>query len=202
MALIAVHTVVDVPAALRVTEIGRVPAPMTLRALENRIVRGICMARSTHAVCRVSAVSHGEKGMVEYCAGPGCRRVAGGTSCREPGCRVSRIRRGVVSCRVATVARDWQRRIVVVHVTARTGNRRGVIARQWESGRVVIENRAGPDCRGVASLASLGEPDLHVVRSGRGRVFIQVARNAGCHGDAVVVVDVAASASNRSVKTG
>jgi hypothetical protein len=200
MALIAIHTVVDISAEVRVLEIGRVPAPVALRTLENQVVRGISMARSAHAVG--IAVIHGEIGVIECCAGPGCRRVAGGTSCREPGCRVSRIRCGVVCCRVATVASDWQRRIVVVHVAARTGNRRGVIASQWECSRVVIENRAGPDCRGVASLASLGEPDLHVVRSGRGRVFIQVARNAGCHGDAVVVVDVAASASNRSVKTG
>ena len=200
MALIAIHTVVDISAEVRVIEIGRVPASVALRTLENQVVCGIRMARSAHAVG--IAVIHGEIGVVEHRAGPGRCRVAGCTSCREPGCRVSRIRCGVVSCRVAPVAIDRQRRIVVVHVAARAGNRRGVKTSQWESSRVVIENRTGPGCRAVASLASLGEPDLHVVRSCRGRVFSQVARNAGCHGDAVVVVDVAASASNRSVKTG
>ena len=173
MALIAIHAVVDISAEVWVIEIGRVPASVALRTLENQVVRGISMARSAHAVG--IAVIHGEIGVIECCAGPGCRRVAGGTSCREPGCRVSRIGCGVVSCRVAPVAIDRQRRIVVVHVAARASNRRGVKASQGESSRVVIENRAGPGCRAVASFASLGEPDLHVVRSGRGRVFSQVA---------------------------
>jgi hypothetical protein len=128
--------------------------------------------------------------MVEHRAGPGRCGVAGGTSCRESGCRVCRIRCAVVVYRVAPVASDRKRRIVVVHVAARTGNRRGVIASQWESSCVVIENRAGPGGRIVAGNARLGEPDLHMVRSGGARIVGQVARNAGSYGQAVVVVDV------------
>jgi len=50
MALVAVHAVVDIPADVRVTEIGRVPAPVATRALENRVVVRIRVAGRAHAV--------------------------------------------------------------------------------------------------------------------------------------------------------
>jgi hypothetical protein len=122
MTLITIYTVVYISADAGMMKIGRVPAPMALRALEDRVVRGIGMARSTHAVGRVLTMIQGKIGVIEYCAGPGCRRVAGRTGCRESGCRVGGIRCGVVLCRVATVAIGWQRREVVVHVAACTRN--------------------------------------------------------------------------------
>ena len=140
MALIAINAVVHITADVRVVEIGRVPAPMALRALEYQVIRGINMARSTHAVG--VPVIHGEIGVIECCAGPSCRRVAGRTSCRESSCRVDRIRCGVVRCRVATVAIGRQRGVIAVYVAHRAGNRRrGVIAGQWENSRAVIEYR-------------------------------------------------------------
>ena len=143
MALIAIYAVVHITANVRVTEIRRIPASVALRALEYQVVRGIDMARSAHAVG--VPVIQGEIGMIECRAGPGCRRVAGCTRCRESGCRMGRIRCGVVRCRVATIAIGWQRRVIVVHVAHRTGNRRrGVKASQWENGRVVVEHRAEP----------------------------------------------------------
>ena len=92
MTLITIHTVVHIPADAGMPEIGRVPAPMALGTLEDRIVRGIRVADRTHAVGGVAAVSQGEKGVTESRAGPGRGCVAGRTGCREPGCRVSRIR--------------------------------------------------------------------------------------------------------------
>jgi hypothetical protein len=140
MALIAIYAVVHIPAHVRVTEVCRVPASVALRALENQVVRGVNMAHSAHAVG--VAVIHGEIGVIECCAGPGCGGVAGRTSCRETGCRVGRVRCGVVRCRVATIAVGWQCRVIVVHMAHRTGNRRrGVIAGQWENGCAVIEYR-------------------------------------------------------------
>jgi hypothetical protein len=144
MALITIHAVVNIPADARVIEIGGDPASMALSALEDRIVSGIRVAHGAHAARGIFTVSQGEISMVEHRAGPGRCGVASGTSCRESGCRVGRIRCAVVVYRVAPVTSDRKRRIVVVHVAARTWNRRGVIASQWESSRVVIENRAGP----------------------------------------------------------
>jgi hypothetical protein len=75
MALIAVYAVVNIRAAeTRVIEIGRVPAPMALRALENRVVRGIGMAHGTNSVG--AAMSQGEESVVEHRTGPGRRGVA------------------------------------------------------------------------------------------------------------------------------
>ncbi len=164
MTLIAVHTVVHIPADAGMPEIGRVPAPMALGTLEDRIVRGIRVADRTHAVGGVAPVSQGEKGVTESRAGPGRGCVAGRTGCREPGCRVSRIRCAIVICRVATDASDRQRRVVIVHVAARTGNRRGVKTSQWESRCVVIKYRARPGCGCVAECAVGRECGRNMIR--------------------------------------
>ena len=143
MALIAIYAVVNIPADVRVAEIGRVSSPVALRALEDQVVRRIDVARSAHAVG--VPMIQGEIGMIECCAGPGCRRVAGRAGGRETGRRVGRVRCGVVRCRVATVTIGRQRRVIVVYVAHRTGDRRrGVKSRQWENSRIVIEHRAEP----------------------------------------------------------
>jgi hypothetical protein len=76
MALIAVYAVVHISADSGMTEIGCVPAPMANGALEDRVVRGINVACSAHAVG--PAVIQGEIGMVERCSGPG----RSGVTCR------------------------------------------------------------------------------------------------------------------------
>src|ERR1700737_824132 len=121
MALITVNAVVHIPADIRVTEIVRVPSPMANRALEDRVIRGINMAGSTHAVG--PAMIHGEKGMGERCPQPSCGRMTRRTSRREPCRDVVRIRCGLVNRLMATVAIYRQRREVAVHVAARAGNR-------------------------------------------------------------------------------
>ncbi len=199
MALIAINAVVHIPADARVVEIGRVPAPVTgLGAREDRIVRGIGVAGSTHRVG--VAMSFGEPGMVKHRAGPGRCRVAGGTRCGEPGCRVNWIRCAVVIYRVAAVAIGWQRRVVVVHVAQRAGHG-GVKTGQRESRSSVIERRASPVCRRVAEFARLREPGGCVSWIRCAIEVSQMAGDAGSYGDAVVVVDVATGAGNGSVKT-
>ena len=142
MALITVNTIVNIPADGGMLKIGRIPTSVALRALEDRVVRRVGVAHRTHATGRVFAVRQGEPGVIECCAGPGSRRVAGHTGGRETGCRVGRICCGVVRCRVATIAIRWQGGVIVVYVAHSTGNRsRGVIAGQWENRRVVIEHR-------------------------------------------------------------
>lgn len=203
MALIAIYAVVHIPADVRVTEIRRIPASVALRALENQVVRGIDMARSAHAVG--VAMINGEIGVIECCPEPGCRGVAGRTSCRETGCRVGRIRCGVVRGRVATVAIGWQRRVIVVYVAHRTGNRRrGVKASQRENSRVVIEHRAEEGRRRVAKGAIRGERRSNVVRycapERRGALPSRnVATVAGCRsrGQCVVVAYVTRNAGRR-----
>ena len=168
MALIAVNAVVHIPADGGMTEIGRVPAPMANGALEDRVVRGINVACSTHAVG--PAVIQGEIRMVECCPCPGRRGVAGRTSCRESSRRMSRIRCRIVRSRVATVAIYRQRREVVVHVAARARDRCCVKASQRESRRVVIKRRRLPHRSCVAERAVRREPNLRVIRSCRGLI--------------------------------
>jgi hypothetical protein len=203
MALITIHAVVHITADVRVAEIGRVPAAVALRALENQVVRRIDMARSAHPIG--VPVIHGEISMIECCASPGCRGVASRTSCRETGCRVGRIRCGVVRGRVATVAIGWQRRVIVVYVAHRTGNRRrGVKASQRENRRVVIEHRAEEGRRRVAKGAIRRERRSNVVRycapERRGALpGSDVATVAGCRsrGQCVVVAYVTGNAGRR-----
>lgn len=147
---------------------------------------------------------HGEPSVIERRAGPGRRGVARGTirwrKCGS-GCGVVRIRCAIVIYSVATVAIGRQRRKVVVHVAARTRNRCSVKTSQWERRCVVIKRRRLPHRGRVAQSAVCWEPDLRVVRTRRALVVSQVARDTGSDGQAVVVVDVAACASDRRMKT-
>jgi hypothetical protein len=93
--------------------------------------------------------------------GGGMAGIAGGGEARA---FVIGIRRGVVVVDVAggAVLRRAGEQVVDVALRADDG---GVLARQREpGGRVVIELRALPLRRGVASLAGCGEPGRFVVR--------------------------------------
>jgi len=69
---VAIHAVVHIPANIRVTEVGRVPAAMAIRALEDRVIHLVLVAGGTDTV-RV-AVIHREEGVV-------LRRQIGGYPC-------------------------------------------------------------------------------------------------------------------------
>ena len=66
----------------------------------------------------------------------------------------------------------------------------------------MIEYCSQPRCSRVASLASLWESCLHVVRCLCGLEVRQMAGHARSNSDGVIIVDVAARAGNLGVETG
>jgi hypothetical protein len=196
VALVTIHAVIDIPADVRVTEIGRVPAPVATRALENRVVARIRVAGRAHTVS--VPVGHWEPGMVERCPCP-CRCIvasrAGG---RENSGRrfMNWIRGGVVVGQVATVTGRRKRGVVVIYVAKGAGYG-GMKSGQRERGGAVVKLSVGPQRGVMAELAGRGETYLDVVdRRGCRVVIVQVAGYAGRvgAGQIVVVVDVAISA--------
>ena len=129
--------------------------------------------------------------MVEFRVDPR-HRVMTGLARRRETCVWHRADRIAVIVLVARNARRAGDVVVVVDVAIRTLPRRHrVRSGQWKCGLGVIEGRRLPRGRVVAEFASLREPALHVVRVGRALEVFQVARNARCRRDVVVVVDVA-----------
>lgn len=76
--------------------------------------------------------------VVECRAGPGGRCVAGIAGCRKARRSVVGIRRSVPVSLMAAIARGRERRVVVVHMTCRTRNRR-MSSGERKCGVVVIE---------------------------------------------------------------
>ena len=119
MALITINTIPYIIIIAAVFRIG-LRLGVTNGALEDRVVRGIRMARSAYAVG--SAVIHGEKVMSECCSQPSSSGVACRAGRREVCRNVVRVCRRKVNRLVAAVAIDRQRLEVVVHMAARTRN--------------------------------------------------------------------------------
>ena len=124
---------------------------------------------------------------------------------RESAGYVVRIRRSLEIRQVASNARRTGDVVVakfrVVTIRALPG-RHGVRSGQRKVHRGVIEGRRLPGGRGVAGLASLGEPARHVVRIGGALKIFQVAGNASSGGEIVVIVDVAVRAHPRRYGVG
>ena len=78
MALVTVNAVVHIPVYVRVLEIARVVVAMADRALEDRVVTAVSVARGTLAVC-VSVVSWEARVLrvIECGSSPCARGVAG-----------------------------------------------------------------------------------------------------------------------------
>lgn len=114
MALVAIHAVVDIPTHIGVMEVGSVVVAVATSALEDRVVVRIRMAGRANSIS--VAVIHVEPCVIEDRARPGGRRMARGTGRGEAGRLMVRIRRAVVVGLVASHARGWQRRVVVVDV--------------------------------------------------------------------------------------
>ena len=122
MARVTIDAVVDIPANVRVFEIGRVIAAMAPGALEDGVVVRIDMARGAHIV-RVPVVRREIRVLRVIERGPGpCRRIVAG---RARGREVQRlrlvawVRRVVVVRLMAADAGDGQRRVIVVDVAVR-----------------------------------------------------------------------------------
>ena len=136
---------------------------MALGALEDHIIRGIGMAGSTHAVG--VAMIHVEPGVIEHCAQPRGRRVAGRAGrweqCGNMIWNTCQRRRALPLSGVATVAIDRRHRRAGV---AKVAGHRDMRAGQWETGKAMVKNRAQPGSSCVARRACGWVPGSDVIR--------------------------------------
>ena len=201
MALVAIHTVVHIPADIRMLEIACVPAAMALRALKHLVVARICVAGCANSI-RVTVI-YVEPRVVEYGAGPCGGRMARVASGREPSRFVVRIGRVVVIRLVAAHACGRQRRVVVIDVAHHASHGRcGMESSKREGRVVVIKYRARPVGGAMADIAGRREAGGRVGRRIGVVVVGLMARNAGrvSSSQSVVPVHVALSAGHREVE--
>jgi hypothetical protein len=128
--------------------------------------------------------------------------VAGLTSCGERRRCVVGVIRPLVIGLVTAITVGWEARIVVVYVATGAGHA-GMSAGEWKWSVVVIECALSPGDGVVAHLAGGRKPELNVIDRRQSIVeVILVASQAGCAREAVVVIDVARSASHANVCAG
>jgi hypothetical protein len=130
---------------------------------------------------------------------PRRRCMAGLARRREPSGNVVRVRRPLKILQVAGDAGCVRQTVVVVDMAGRARHVH-VRARQRKPRCVVIERRRLPRRRCMAGLARRREPSGNVVRVRRPLEILQVAGDAGCVRQAVVVVDVAGRARHAHVR--
>jgi hypothetical protein len=129
---------------------------------------------------------------------PGVGRVAYFASLGETALHVVRVLAVLEILQVTGDAGSLSEIVVAVDVTiSALARRNGMGASQRESGFGVIEVRRRPGYRRVASLTSLRESLLRVVRIICFLKILQVARDAGSLSQVVVVVNVAIGARAR-----
>ena len=203
MTLVTVHAVVDVPADIGVTEIGRIVVSVATRALEHGVVTRVGVASGANSI-RVAVVGR-EVRMVEGCARPSGRSVTGIARRWEASRLMVRIR-GVVVIRLVTAhASGRQRGVVAVHVAhhASHGCRR-VVTGQGEGRVVVVERCPRPVRSAMADIAGRRESGGRVRRRIGVVVVGLMARNTGRvrGGQAVVPVYMALGTRHREVEAG
>ena len=122
VAPVTINAVVDIPADIRVVEIGRVIVAMATGALEDGVVVRIDMACGAHVV-RIPVVCREIRVLRVIERGPGpCRRIVAGRARGREELRlrlVAWVRRVVVVRLMAADAGDGQRRVIVVDVAVR-----------------------------------------------------------------------------------
>ena len=180
VARVAIDAVVHVPADARVTEVGRVPAPVTIGALEYRIIVLVLVAGAANPV-RIAVIHREERVILRGQVGwhPSCGGVARVAGCRPRRRLVIGVSGVVVVRDVATGTDGGHRGVVVEHVAHGAGNRsRSVIAGQRERSVVVVERGVHPVDRVMAQIAGLRESNRGVVRGVRSREGAHVAIRA------------------------
>ena len=121
--------------------------------------------------------------------GPVRGGVAALTGLRETRLDVVRVAGGLIVLQVARRTTRIGNAVVPVYVALRT-LQGSVGPGQWKPGRRVIKGCIPAGCC-MASLASLRESRRHVIGIGCALEILQVARDATCIREVVVVVDVA-----------
>lgn len=121
---------------------------VALRTLQSRVCPGKCESCSR---------------VIESCAAPIRRAVAGCARCGHVGLSMVRIRRPLVILKVTADAGRIRKIEIVVRMTLRASER-GVSASQGEPNQAVIESRRLPSQSGVARLAGLLQAERDVIR--------------------------------------
>ena len=161
MALITINAVVHISVHLGMTEIVGVVASMASRALKNRVVVRVDVARRANIIG--TAMAGGELRVLRVIEGrvrPARCVMAILARSREKQRlrRVARIGSVVVVGLVASDARRGQRCVVAIDVAiAALPGRHGVQTREGEGGVVVIKDGICPDSGVMADLASRRE---------------------------------------------
>lgn len=157
------------------------------------------MAGGAHSI-RVPVV-HREEGVIPIRRNPRssvvASRAGGRKSCRN----VIGTRRTCVIHFVTGVTGRRNSRVIVIHV-ATCARHLDVEARQRKSRGIVIEAGRNPGCGVVTYLALLGESRLRMIRTGRPLEVFQMAGNARCAGQAVIIVYVTLSARHMGMRPG
>ena len=203
MALITINAVVDIPADIRMVEIGRVIAAMVMAsgACKDGVVVRTNVARGAHII-RIAVIRRELRVLrvIERGPSPRHRVVAGRARDREE-LRlrfVAWVRRVVVVRLMAAYARDGQRRVIVVDVAVCANPwRHQVRARQRECGVVVVESRVCPNHRVMAQIALSREACRRVPRIGCSGVVLLVTRVAQSAVQGIVVAYMAVRALPR-----
>ena len=132
--------------------------------------------------------------MVKRRVTPRRRGVALLASCGEGGLHMVRTRGAVVVGQVTGDARrvGGAQSVIAVHMALRAEHR-GVRPGEGETRRGVVKRRIGPRGGGVALQAGGREPRLHVVRIRRPLEIRQMATDAICVGQIVIIIHVTQS---------
>ena len=154
MTLVTIHAVVDVPADVGVIEVACVVVAMATGALEHRVVIRVRMAGCAYSI-RVAVIGR-EISVIERRSRPGGRGVTGVASRWEAGRLMVRIRRVVVIGLMASHARGWQRRVVVVDVAHHAGHGCCRVEPGQREGRVVVIERRSRPIRGAVTCIAGG----------------------------------------------
>jgi hypothetical protein len=139
--------------------------------------------------------------VIERRSVPVRRRVAQRAIRRESGRHVIRGRRSLLVLQVTRHAVRAQRRELIIDVASSAGHG-GVLARERELRRAVVERRARPVRSGVAQRAIRRKPSRHVIRGRCSLHVFQVTRYAVRAQRRELIVDVASGAGHRSVLAG
>lgn len=169
MARIAINAVVDIPADVRVMEIGCVIVPMASGALEDSKVAGIRMAGRTDSIG--VAVIEIEQGVIEGRSGPRRGCVAALAGRREPGGRVAGVVRPLVICFMTAITVRGETCVVVVHMTTGAWNR-SVGSGKRKRSVVVVKCSGAPSHRVMADFARSWKRQLNVIHRCQGSVVI------------------------------
>lgn len=142
-----------------------------------------------------------EPGMVEGCPCPAACRMAECARRWESRGNMGRAVCLLILRLVAAVTIGGQVRVVVVQVTARTGDL-GVSARQGKGGVVVIKACRRPCCSAVANITLLRETSGSMVRVVCILIVSQVAIHACRTGHAVIPLGMALAALQARMESG